>query len=36
MEEWDLITEEDIQKLVHSMPQRLAAVIEAEVGQTKY
>ena len=30
MDEWDLITEEDIHKLVHSMPQRLAAVIQAE------
>ena len=34
--EWDKITKEECQKLIESMPRRLAAVVRAKGGYTKY
>lgn len=34
--EWGKIAEEECQKLIESMPRRVAAVIKAKGGNTKY
>jgi hypothetical protein len=34
--EWKKITKEECQKLIESMPRRIAAVIKAKGGNTKY
>jgi hypothetical protein len=34
--EWEKITKEECQKLMESMPRRVAAVIKAKGGNTKY
>lgn len=36
LESWSTIKQEQIEKLIDSMPKRCQAVIEAEVWQTKY
>ena len=35
-EEWDKIPKEEYQKLIESMPKRLAAVVRTKGGYTKY
>ena len=35
-EEWDAITQDEIQALVSTMPQRIAAPLEASGGHTKF
>ena len=35
-QEWDLIPKEAVQKLINSIPDRIAAVIRAKGGNTKY
>jgi hypothetical protein len=35
-EQWNLITPEECQKLIESVPRRLQAVIKAKGGHTKY
>ena len=35
-EEWEKIPKEECQKLIESMPRRLAAVVRANGGYTKY
>ena len=35
-EEWEKIPKEECQKLIESMPRRLAAVFRAKGGYTKY
>lgn len=36
LDEWNAITADECKKLVNSMPQRIAAVIKAKGGPTKY
>ena len=35
-QEWDAVTQETIQKLIESMPRRVAVVISARGGHTHY
>jgi hypothetical protein len=35
-EEWDAITQEEIQALISTMPQRIAAFLEANGGHTRF
>ena len=35
MEEWDAIEQDKIDGLIRTMPERIEAVIQAEVGHTK-
>jgi len=35
-QEWDAITQDEIQALVSTMPQRIAAPLEASGGHTKF
>jgi len=34
--EWDTITQDEIEVLVSTMPQRIAALLEANGGHTKF
>jgi hypothetical protein len=36
LEEWDLITEEDIIRCINNMPERIEAVIAANGGHTRW
>lgn len=36
VEEWDLLPQENIRRLIRSMPRRIQAVIQSHGGNTKY